>query len=368
MNYKFASPRPDPNRVVLVRSRMMQIVLSVILFLVAIATLPAGLLLLLGDTDPYRPYFLTGMGLLFLFGGIALNTMLKIPGSLIFDNVRGALLVNEGKGRNAQQALIPYAEIESFQVRPHRQGKSTAYVAEMLKKDGAFWTLFSSGSQSKAGAFCETLKERASLRESSALAEQPAPACVTMEESGDSTIIGWKNRYSIKNYLTTFILIGSMAMLMYGSRPYATSTTAYYAGLAFISFIILFAIASMLNSIGRAHRVEIGRGLLSYRKTGGLFRTGEFSIPLAEIDSILFNFSLTSAETAIYVLTAGEKDMLQSIKRGAYGPADILNTVRAIKNARKLDIGPLSMSDRLGLESILQQAVMSKTGETGHAL
>ena len=352
----------------LVRARMMQIVLSIFLFLVAIATLPPGLILFLGADDLYPPFFLTGMGLLFLCGGIALNTMVRQPDSLVFDNVRGALLIHEGKGKNPRQSVLPYADIEAFQVRQHRQGKSTVYIAEMLKKDGAFWTLFCSGSTAKAGAFCGTLKERVSLLGTSAPSEPVKPAAVTMTDRGDTTLIEWKNRYPLKSHILTILLIGSMAMLMYGSRPFATSTTAYYVGLAFISFIILLAAVSLLNSIGRAHRVEIGREGLSYRKTGGLFRTGEFSIPLGEIDSILFNFSTLAGETAIYVLTGTEKETLQNVKRGSYAMGDIVKAVMIIKNARKLDIGSLSIGDRIGLEGLLQKAVLCLTGGSGRSL
>jgi hypothetical protein len=362
MNYRLTSPQPDPNRVVLERARIMQMTISIILFLVAIATLPTGLLLMLGDSGPYHAWFLTGWGLLFLSGGIALNTMLRLPGSLVFDNVRGALLVNEGKGTGARQAAVPYADIDAFHVRQHRQGKSTVFIAEMLKKDGAFWTLYSSGSRKKAESFCAALKEKVSLGRGSALMEPAAPAAVTQTETGTATLIEWINRYPLSSHILTVMLIGSMAMLIYGSRPFATSVAAYYIGIAFISFIILLGAVSLLNSIRRAHHVEISGAALTYRKTGGLFRTGEFTVPLAEIDSILFNFSTLAGETAIYVLTGGEKEMLQNAKRGAYELGDIMKAVMALKNAKKLDIGSLSTGDRIGLEAMLQKAVKRWSG------
>ncbi|HPN14429.1 MAG TPA: hypothetical protein PLA65_20395 [Spirochaetota bacterium] len=238
MNYKFAAHQPDPNRIVLVRSRTMQIVLSLFLFLAAIAVLPAGLLLLLGDPDPYRPFFLTGMGLLFLSGGIAINTMLNLPNSLVFDNVTGALLVFEGRGKKARQAALPYPDIETFQVNRHRRNRSTSYIVEILKKDGSFWTLFQSGSEKKAGEFRDRLLERVTLRGTSAADKQAPPACVTVAERGDSTAIEWRNRYTAGRYLMTVMLIGSMAMLIYGSRPYATSGAGYYIALAFISLSV----------------------------------------------------------------------------------------------------------------------------------
>ena len=368
MNYKFAAPQTDPNRIVLVRARTMQIVLSLFFFIAAIAVLPAGLLLLFGDTDPYRPFFITGMGLLFLSGGIAINTLLNMPGSLVFDNVTGALLVYDGRGKKARQAVLPYPDIETFQVNRHRQGKSISYVTEMLKKDGSFWTLFCSGSEKKAGEFRDRLLDRVALRGTSAAGGQPAPACVSMTERGDSAIIEWKNRYSAGRHLMTVMLIGSMAMLIYGSRPYATSGTAYYVGLAFISFIILLALVSILDSIGRAHRVEIDSIALSYRKTGGIFRTGRFTMSLGEINAIIFNFSVFSGETAIYVLTAAEKEAIQDIKRGAVGLGDILKAVTTLKNAGKLDVGALSTGDRLALESLIQEAVKRKSGASHRSL
>ncbi|HOD14827.1 MAG TPA: hypothetical protein PK307_14820 [Spirochaetota bacterium] len=368
MNYKFAAHQPDPNRIVLVRSRTMQIVLSLFLFLAAIAVLPAGLLLLLGDPDPYRPFFLTGMGLLFLSGGIAINTMLNLPNSLVFDNVTGALLVFEGRGKKARQAALPYPDIETFQVNRHRRNRSTSYIVEILKKDGSFWTLFQSGSEKKAGEFRDRLLERVTLRGTSAADKQAPPACVTVAERGDSTAIEWRNRYTAGRYLMTVMLIGSMAMLIYGSRPYATSGAGYYIALAFISFIILITIWSMIDSIGRSNIVEIDRTALSYRRPGGITRTGQFTLPLGDIDAVIYNFSVSSGETGIYVLTAAEKEAIQNINRGAVELAGILNAIRVIKDAGRLDVGSLSTGDRLALESLIQETVKRKTGASHRSL
>lgn len=368
MNYKFAVPQSDSNRIVLVRARMFQIVLGLFLFVIAIAVLPGGLLLFFSEQDPYVPFFFTGIGLLFLSAGIAVSTMLAMPNSLVFDNVTGALMVYEGRGAKVRTAALPYPEIDTFQVRRHRQNRSYSYVVEMLKKDGAFWTLFSSGSAKKAEAFRDRLLERVILRGTTAAGEPPAPACVTVEDRGDSAVIEWRNRYPAGRRIMTVMLMASMAMTIYGSRPYATSGPAYYAAMAFMACILLAALISALNSIGRRNRVGIDGRSLSYRKTGGIFSTGEFTLPLGEIDAIMFNFSVFSGETAIYVLTGAEKEAIQNITRGAIELAGIFKAISVIKKAGKLDVGSLSIGDRLALERIIQKSVERKTGASRRTL
>ncbi len=367
MNYKIISRKEETGLIVLKRTRTLEAVLSTVCFIIGMVFLPMGLLLFISpEYDLHYPFFWTGFGLLFLMGGIMVSTQIKIPEYLEFDNSSGTCSIKETKREDSERALIPYSEIEGFHVRTQVSNRSASHAVEMEKKDGAFWTIFSSGSQEKAEALCDRMTKSINLKTSSRNAgETPGPARMEVATTGEGTTIAWSNRNSFKGYVILLMILSSMGMLIYGSKPYATGPVQYYIAAGFICLITAIAVFSILNNIGRKHRIEITKDTLSYRKTGGIIKTGEFSLPIGEIDAILFNFALSTMETVIYVLKKEEKEFLQSIKRGTFQKSDIFTAIALMKNIRKIEVGDLSIAGKVSLESLLQKKVYELTGKQG---
>ncbi|HPV41072.1 MAG TPA: hypothetical protein PKX40_07835 [Spirochaetota bacterium] len=367
MNYKIITPKEETAVITLKRTRTLERVLGAICLIIGIIFLPIGLILFLTpDYDIHYPFFWTGFGLLFLMGGIMVTTQIKIPEFIEFNNSEGACIVRDTKKDNSDRAVIPYGEIEGFHVRSHMNDRSTSHAVEMEKKDGAFWTLYSVQSREKAGAFHERLVKSVNLAAaSSKTGQDKKPDHIEVAKSAGTTTFAWKNRHTLKSYVFLILALSSMGMLIYGSKPYAEEPVQYYIAVGFICLITAIAVFSLLNNIGRKHRIDITGNTFTYRKLGGIIKTGQFSIPIGEIDSILFNSGLSTMETVIYVLKKEEKTMLQEIKRGTFQNSDIFKAIALMKSIRKIEVGDLSIAGKVALEELLQKAVYDLSGKQG---
>ncbi len=367
MNYKIISPKEETVVITLKRTRTLETVLSVICFIIGIVFLPVGLLLFLSPGyDLHYPFFWTGFGLLFLMGGIMVSTQIKIPEFLIFDNSNGACIIKETKREDSEKAVIPYNEIEGFHVHSHVSERSASHVVEMEKKDGAFWSLFSVSSREKAEAFRGELAKKVNLDvHANNSGQLQKPGHIEVTAAGGTTTFTWANRYAFKSYMFLVMALSSMGMVIYGSKPYATGPVQYGIAVTVICLITAIAVFSLFNNIGRKHRIEITKDTFTYRKTGGIIKTGQFSIPIGEIDAILFNSGLSTMETWIYVLKKDEKEFLQSIKRGTLQKSDIFAAIALVKNTRKIEVGDLSIAGKVSLEGMLQKTVLELSGKQG---
>ncbi|MBP7738619.1 MAG: hypothetical protein KA369_21775 [Spirochaetes bacterium] len=367
MNYRIISPREETAVITLKRTRTFERVLGALCLIIGIIFFPVGLILFFSPgIDIHYPIFCTGFGLLFLMGGVMVITQLKIPEYLQFDNINGACVIKETGKDDTERAVIPYDEIKGFQVHSHQGNRSTSRVVEMEKKDGSFWTLFSVQSEEKAEAFRADLAKRVNLAAAPNIAGPTLkPGHITVASAGGATAFTWKNRYAFRTYIFLITALSSMGMVIYGSKPFATGPVQYYIAVGVICFITAFAVLSLLNNIGRSHRVEITKDAFTYRKLGGIVKTGQFAIPIGEIDAILFNFSLSTGETAIYVLKKEEKEALLDIKRGTFQKSDIFKAISLMKSIRKIEVGDLSIAGKVALENLLQKTVYEQSGKKG---
>lgn len=366
MNYKLLESSNPAAPVILKRTRTSETVTGIILFLLAAVMVPTGLLLFIDPKDIHVPFFLTGMGLLFLTGGIMVITQIKIPEFLQFDNANGMFTIKGKKNAPSEEASIPYAEIEGFHVRYHQNDNYGYYVAEMIKKDGAFWAFYASKSKKKADDFLVRLSSRVTIASNPGNAvPAAAPRRISVNTAGAATVISWANRYSFKSYLFLVLIVGSMSMLIYGSRSFAAGEVQFGIAAGFMAILTLFIVLSLFNNIGRTHVIEITSDQFTYRKRGGIIRRGEFSLPLGEIGGILFNFSLSRLEAVIYVLKRDELVMFQEIMRGTISGGELIAALKFITGARKIQVGELSIADKIKLEELLQKIVEEKSGVTG---
>lgn len=373
MTYSIDSDTTSLNRVVLKGSRTLPVTLAVILIIIGSATLPFGVLILLGGGSRLAS-FVSGIAILFITAGIILAGWIKIPHRLIFDNDRGILVIQE-KRQEEPNPSIPFSAIDSFQVTHQvtrrQRGVVRYYAVNMVKKDGAVWTLFTSQKKEKAQHFCKMLATRVDLSAASASVETSVPGMIRLVQESDPFIIEWKNAYSAGKYIATFLVIASFGMILYGARSYVTNLPAYWIAVAFIIAVAIYAVMATINNIMTVHRIEIGRGMMIYRRKGGMFRRGEFAITLEEIASILLNFSIVEDEAGIFVLTHKDREAFLSIRQDNITPLDvnrIIEIIRIMMDARKIDAASLTLGERIHLENLLQKAFARETGRDNPSL
>ncbi len=367
MNYKILENDRVKGRVILKRSRGLELFLSIILYMFGGCMLPIGILLFFApDTGKYLPFFFTGFGMLMITGGIMLNTQIKIPEYLIFDNVNGQFRLIEGKKDTKEFSAFPYSHIAGFHTRIHRSNRSSFHVVEMEKKDGAFWTIYSSASEKKAKNFLDELAKLVDLknqgREQSL--EKGSTGFDVTREQGKSAI-QWKKRFGALSYLFSFTVIASMGMIIYGILEKEEGNIGVYIAAGFIILISLLFLFNMINGIGKVSVVEITDNALSFYSKGGIFKGNSFSLPLKDIESVLFNFSTSQMDSTIYLLRAEEKALLQKIKRGTISLDQIITALSLMMKIKKLDAGSLATGDKIRLENSIQELIREKTGRDG---
>ena len=305
------------------------------------------------------------MGGFFLAAVTAMNTMLKYPESLIFDNAEAVLRVRE---KNGEEETIPYGEIVGFHVRLHESNSSGGYMVEMEKRDGAFWTLFYAAREKNARAFYEALTGTVRLGAGSAgdrpSGPVPVPDGVSCEEEADLIKVNWRKKLSLRETLTGYLAIFFMALFIYGAGPHADNMAAYYAASVFMVVVCLMALGYLLFMVRRRYYVEITPGEVRYYSRGLLMPGRRFVMPVAELHAVIFNFSLSFQELALFFLRREEMTLFQNIRRGNLDPKDLVSALKLSLKANKVDLSHLRVGKMIALERYLQDLIERKTSRT----
>lgn len=365
--YKIIFPSAPSGELVLELRKGLSTAIAIVLFILGTPFFLAGLLLLTGDEFVRSGFFIAGIGLFLLCGGMLIVLNRTYPEKLIFDNVRGALRIIERKGDEAQ---IPYQEILDFHVGVARQKNAMFFTAEMEKKDGALWTLASYAGRSKAEEVVENLKKYVNLSSFKSAPTRSDGEAFALEgvnrlEKNGVTVIEWKQRFSLFYRFIGYAAIFSFALVLFGVAGwFRENIVGYYIALFVAAALLIYPAVYFLYSIRRIYVLEIGRGIVRYY-TKGLFARGlSFSLPIDRVDSVIFVFSIFRAEMVIYFLSSEQRKRLLSILRGDVGDIrDIMDSISFMMHLPRIDAGGFTVSEKLKLEAIIQQAMREHGGK-----
>jgi len=352
-------PREDhPDRLVLRESPRSRRALAWILIAIGLAGCAAGVM---GVGAPGAGLF-AGAGLAFLCAGLLVLTQFKNPPTLTFDNRTGELLVAPAAGgTGAWSATLPYARIQGFEV--HRKtvvtsgrSRSTEYTCSMVREDGARWALATTHQQAEAESLCAALKARVKLEAGRAAGESPPepPAFVEVLETDDVTVLRWKKRVSIGSSLLIAGVVAGFGVIGWGLRPFLCPAVSWLI-LSGVGLLGLLVVGTTLASLRAHQRVEIGQGRLRNREEGSLLPWGAFDKPLAEIATVLFQFSPNEQAPMLLVVDRAEQEALRSL--GTESEPDPLQMASLIFSLRRIALGEMGLDDLLRLERFLEAEI-----------
>lgn len=315
------------------------------------------------------PFIFFGLGAFSLALSHLFREHLRMPQRFIFDNDAMQLHIESSSTLYTTETHLEYGEIQDFQVRristPHSTGRSIAYLVEMIKKDGAFWCMYSASSREEADDFCSRLQRhipRQKQRPTRQTQEVTSFGKIRVEEGELSTCITWREYIHIRR-MWTLVLLGISGLLFFLSvRSEPIASWGYILSISLVMLLLLIGFG-YLQFLHYTHTIEITEHETCYRP----FAQSEdvqvgFCIPHADIDTILFNFSLSHKAPTLYLLKTGETQALLKLKRGQDGPVQPSTLPRILRNMHTIDTHELNFAEQLHLENIIQEAIHRRSG------
>lgn len=356
------------SQVVLVRSNVMRYVVGGIMLLIGLLFFVPGLLVFATGKVDLTTYFLTGFGSVFTGGALLLLFWVKIPQRLIFDNDRAALLIEEtSSSGKKQQTPLPYDDIEAFQLRTKIQtsqrSRSVHYLVDVVKSDGALWTVYSSQNKAKSEDILRVLQSQVSLNRS----YSGDPVAFTLPsfvitEQGDQTEVSWPLRLSFGRFLAFSLVFAGFFLVIWGSRPKMPGVL-FYLVTGFLSVITLLFLYSQISALGKRQVVVVDKHDMRVFQRGGLFPAGAYSIPYAELKAILFNFSPNQEDSALYLLRNDEFDIFHRSKQGDFELMELSNILGVLLRIKRIHLQGYSVAEMLYVEQLLQRLIKQQTGQ-----
>lgn len=368
MTYGLDSSASNADRVVLRRSRWINFAMHAMSLGVGLPMGIAGLVALafLPSAHP-APITLLGAGLFVAALGQLVSTQFRAPRRLIFDNARAQLLIDETGRNDDHAAILPFEAIEGFRWLPHAalsgagHGSPSA-VVEMTKHNGAVWTLSLLPSVAEAEALTALLLGRLDLQQPATPSRPHEPKLVRIEQNGDDTTLSWKRRYSIAQSALLFAASAGLAMVVFGTRV-LVSSALHYGVLGCTTLLAVLALYALLDAALRSRKVVITSDRLHANCRVG--RIGNVRVPLHEIDAVVFHFA-PSQRDMLFVLRADERLRLMALTRGKVSLEDALAARAMSSKLARIEVGDLTMPEKLNLEQLLRRLIHERTGRVIH--
>lgn len=365
MSYALDHSASTPERLVLRRARRVDLVMHSISIGVGLPAIIAGLVGrgLVSGTDS-MPVMALGAGIFLTSASQMVRAQFRAPRKLLFDNAQGTLLIDESGRNGASMAAIPYDEIEGFRWCPYGSlsgggyGSSSA-VVEMTLRNGAIWTLSRLPAKGQAEGLAAEIERRVDLKRHG---ERPSLARVfehlRVEQRGGETVIRWRRRYST---FQSLLLLGSAFGLLtavFGARP-MISAPMYYGLFGCVSLLALLALYALLAAAFRPRGIVISPLVLCTEQR--LSRFGKVALPLDEIGAVVYHFA-PSHRDALFVLRPLERERLVALTRGAVSIENALAAKALSSKLARIEVGDLTMPEKLALKEILRRALHERTG------
>lgn len=346
-----------------------------------------GGLVLFGQGDSAR------MGWAFLVGGLFFGVgpawLISQRGSmdpreLVFDNEHGFLAVLQRRPTQTPRGFVAYQELAGFNLRTETrsagvsQGGTTtsypSYIVELKFKTGGTWDLLSYRSERAAAAtfalLCGLVKlSKPCLR----LPDSPLPPHMRSDDLGSVVVLSWRNPFPIGIcvFLLSFFATFFTLLYTFGRIDHSGQQSSdWHLRIMWGVGLMVFA-GSLYNlwaSYGGSHRVTVSTTALLVERLG-LHGTvvAKNSVPIADVVGIKFDFGETAGATPLTVWTDAAKS-LESRRQESDLRLDFAMLAKEVEVALSrisIDVGMLSVAERLSVECFLNQALRSRLAGRG---
>lgn len=300
------------------------------------------------------------------------------PREIIFDNEAALIVVMHG-GPDTPRAFLPYDDALGFAVRKDRQSSSmnnttvsTPIYTVLLKlRYGGVWDLLTYTSEEAAATTCALLQGGVKLDKPCPMVPEPTlPAHFRVESDSSLASLVWQNPFPVGMLAFITLFFGTFFSLMFLFRKVSPETAGHPDWIlrimfGFGVFIAIAVLWSVIRSATSSQRVAVTADALTVQR---LSRSGEAtnskSLPTAEVVGVGFDFGDSSGAAALRVLDAQAMEAMARLQEGekSFGAA-FADLKTAMRHRVALDVGMLTMAERLNVMRYLNRAVRARKAD-----
>ncbi|MCA9645452.1 MAG: hypothetical protein H6718_17795 [Polyangiaceae bacterium] len=350
-------------RVVLLRTRTGQFVLGGVLLILGAPAAALGAFVALAD--PLLGAKIAGFGLAFFGASVLVFTRSVGPAAFVFDDGAAALLAYRTSDlAEAPVGRLPYSAIRRLavnkQVSSNSEGRSVTYAFDIEKRDGVQWTLYTSQSKARVEALLEQVKSGCNLKAPSEASSVSAPSgAFEVEREAERSVIRFKKPYRLITQFAALMAVGGISLAVLGFQDQIPELV-FYAFFAIITLVLAAVAVGAVDGVKKHAVLTITPENFRSDQEGGILK-GWFEEPIADLHAVSFSYKPNEDQRVVMLLNRKQYDVLTGPK-----PSDAmsaLNYTLTMVATRKIEVGEMTLAQKLELEQLIQDEVERVSGK-----
>ncbi len=252
--------------------------------------------------------------------------------------------------KNGESGYIPFGEIDSIGMRKEvvsgNKSSTTYYVLYFVKKDGAWWDIYSYGSEIGALKKLNELQENVKLdrnQEFNLLETEKKSDLFSFTEKENSVVFKWGEQIS-----TLYRVLGILAVVSFlSSFGIIASLTNEVGSFGFYILMIFFtifggaALYSLFKSIFgyKDYELEITKEKIFFYGVKKDKKKILSEVPTLDIKFTQYSFNIVKQDIfngqEIFLLNQEFADKLNKYKKGDFGIMEIISLMKEIMQMKK---------------------------------
>lgn len=275
-----------------------------------------------------------------------ISSRTKITGSY-FDTVNKRYYLET---KNGESGFIPFGEIDSLAMRKEvvsgNKSSTTYYVVYFIKKDGAWWDIFSYGNEITALKKLNDLQAKVKLdsaEEFNLLEKEKSSELFSFQEKTDSVLFSWGEQvsflYRVLGVLAVLSFLGTFWIIT--SAIGESGVIGYYILSAFSILFGGLVLYSLFKSIFgyTNYELEISKDKITFSGVKKDKRKVFAEVPSIEIKFTQYSFNIHRSDIfngqEIYLLNQEFAEKLGKYKKGEFGLGEIFGLLKEIMQMKK---------------------------------
>jgi len=276
--------------------------------------------------------------------------------------------------KNGESGYIPFGEIDSLGMRREvvsgNKSSTTYYIVYFVKKDGAWWDVYSYMSEGEALATLKDLQERVHFdrdEEFNLLETEKKSELFSFTEKENGVLFKWGEQISmlyrvlgilaVISFLSTFGIIASLMS--------EVDSFGFYILMGFCTIFGILVLSAVFKSIFgyKDYELEITKEKIIYFGVKKDKRKILSEIPTSEVKFTQYSFNIIKQDIfngqEIFLLNQEFADKLEKYKKGDFGFMEMLALMKEImymnKNVIKLPFPGFKSLDIILFEKKLDE-------------
>ncbi len=252
--------------------------------------------------------------------------------------------------KNGESGYIPFGEIDSLAMRREvvngNKSSTTYYVIYFIKKDGAWWDVFSYMSEIGALKKLNELQEKVKFsrdQEFNLLETEKKSNLFSFAEKDNRVVFKWGEQIStlyrvlgilaVVSFLSTFGIIGSLTV--------EVGSFGFYVLMLFITIFGAAALYGLFKSIFgyKDYELEISKEKIIFFGIKKDKKKILSEIPTNEVKFTQYSFNIVKQDIfngqEIFLLNQEFADKLNKYKKGDFGIMEIISLMKEIMQMKK---------------------------------